>query len=49
MPTVAVSDAALPFAVPSFGVTVTTTVSPLFPWFAKDRSNVSVRLVVGVV
>ena len=45
LPTIAESVAAEPFAVPSFGVTVTATVSPLLPWLAKDRSNESVRLV----
>ena len=49
LPTTAVSEAPEPFSVPSFGVTVTTTVCPLSPLPASDRSNVSVRAVVVVV
>ena len=47
--TVAVSVTGAPFALPSFGVTVTTTTSPASPLPATDRSNESVSRFVTVV
>ena len=38
--TVAVSVAAAPLTVPSFGVTVTETASPWSPWPAVERSKI---------
>ncbi len=49
LPMFAVSATGRPFVVPSFGVTVTMTSSPLPPLFGADRSNVSVSAVVADV